>query len=413
MKNRLLILVNNFPNRSETFVLQHVYGMMERGYDVTVLSNKGDQSAWDSTNTLSRELRGRVINFNMPTGKTSRMIGIIKILCKNLVKGRYKYFKSLNFFKFGKSSVSLLLPYVYDKVLDLGEYDLIHCHFGPVGVIGAHLKELGSSKKLIVTFHGYDVSMILKNDFHNPYEKLFKISDLILTVSDRWMNKLSAMGAPTERIQVHRVGVDLSKFSFKQQPIIKSKSLKIVTTARCVEKKGLKYGIEAISIVKEKLPDLDISYDLIGDGPLFEQLLSLAKELKVSDVIKFHGSKSHEDVEAILRSSDLFMLPSVTAANGDQEGIPVAIMEAMAIGLVVISTNHSGIPELVDHGKNGYLVSERDSAALAEGIIYLATHLEKLSFMRAAGREKVESNHDLKVQNDSLVEQYEQLLNCK
>lgn len=411
-KRRLLIMASKFPNRSETFVMQHVSGMIDRGYEVSVLANSTDPAAWDSITQYQEELKNRVFLSNMPTKKTSRILGVLKLLFKNMFIGRFQYLRSFNFFRFGKSCLNLTLPYVYDVALELGHFDIIHCHFGPVGVLGANLKQLGLSEKLVVTFHGYDLSMVLqKNTRRHPYENLFIESDLILPISETWRRKLSEIGAPIERMTVHRVGIDLSSFIFSEKNIRRAKSLKIVSTARCVEKKGLKYGIEAVARVKANYPNLDVKYELIGDGPLFDELVSMARQLGVSDSITFHGSMSHSKVRSILSSSDLFMLPSVTSRNGDQEGIPVAIMEAMALGVIVLSTEHSGIPELVEHGKSGYLVPEKDSNALAVGINFFATHSNTLSLMRNAARAKVELEHDLQFQNDSLVRHYEKLFN--
>jgi len=104
------------------------------------------------------------------------------------------------------------------------------------------------------------------------------------------------------------------------------------------------------------------------------------------------------------------LAPSITSQNGDQEGIPTTLMEAMACGLPVLSTFHSGIPELVQDGQSGFLVPERDVEALAEKLEHLLNHQECWSEMGLAGRKFVEANHDINKLNDRLVEIYEQLL---
>ncbi|MEX0597539.1 MAG: hypothetical protein WD512_13690, partial [Candidatus Paceibacterota bacterium] len=146
--------------------MQHVTGMMDRGYDVSVLANNSEDDSWDSITEHENELKMRVFNYKMPSRKIIRFIFLFKILLKNLFKFRFEYFNALNIFKFGKDSINMSLPYLYDKALDLGEFDIVHCHFGPVGVLGAHLKNLGITKKLVVTFHGYDVSMVLEQKSH-------------------------------------------------------------------------------------------------------------------------------------------------------------------------------------------------------------------------------------------------------
>lgn len=112
----------------------------------------------------------------------------------------------------------------------------------------------------------------------------------------------------------------------------------------------------------------------------------------------------------MLEGADILLAPSVTGSDGNQEGIPVAIMEAMAVGSLIISTRHSGIPELVQDGVSGFLVPERDVDALAEKLIYLIEHPEIWPEMGQAGRAFVEANYDISKLNDSLVDIYQQLL---
>ena len=114
-----------------------------------------------------------------------------------------------------------------------------------------------------------------------------------------------------------------------------------------------------------------------------------------------------------MKDVDILLVPSVTAQDGDQEGTPAVLMEALAQGIPVISTYHSGIPELVQDGISGFLVPERDTNALAEKIIYLLEHQEIWAEMGKAGRKYVEENFDTNKLNDRLIKIYQQLLNGK
>jgi colanic acid/amylovoran biosynthesis glycosyltransferase len=117
-----------------------------------------------------------------------------------------------------------------------------------------------------------------------------------------------------------------------------------------------------------------------------------------------------EEVSDILHRAHLLIAPSVTAADGDQEGTPVAILEALASGLCVISTWHSGIPELVEDGISGRLVPERNVFALSSAIDELVQSPEAWVKMGLAGRRRVEERHDINELNDQLVQLYERLL---
>ena len=131
-----------------------------------------------------------------------------------------------------------------------------------------------------------------------------------------------------------------------------------------MEKKGIEYSIRAFAQVAAKHPQA--RYDIVGDGPLHHDLAKLIAELGLADRIKLHGALAGESVRQLLSEADIFVLASVTAANGDCEGTPVSLLEAQACGVPVISTKHTGIPEIVLDGKTGFLVSERDVQGLAE-----------------------------------------------
>jgi colanic acid/amylovoran biosynthesis glycosyltransferase len=132
--------------------------------------------------------------------------------------------------------------------------------------------------------------------------------------------------------------------------------------------------------------------------------------LNIRDRVKLLGWKRQEEVVALLSGADILLAPSVTGADGDQEGIPVVLMEALAQGVPVLSTYHSGIPELVQDGQSGFLVPERDVAALADKLGYLVQHPECWPELGRAGRRYVETYYDINKLNDQLVDLYRRLL---
>jgi colanic acid/amylovoran biosynthesis glycosyltransferase len=123
------------------------------------------------------------------------------------------------------------------------------------------------------------------------------------------------------------------------------------------------------------------------------------------------GAQSHDKIIAILRGMHILLTPSVTAPNGDQEGIPNVLKEAMAMGMPVVSTRHSGIPELVEDGVSGYLAAEGDAEALAQELARMIAHPERWGAMGKAGRQRVESEFNSQRLNDRLVTLYQNLRN--
>jgi colanic acid/amylovoran biosynthesis glycosyltransferase len=286
-------------------------------------------------------------------------------------------------------------------------YEIIHCHFGPNGGLAALLKEIGIlDGKIITTFHGYDMSQYIDMKGRNSYELLFRVGDMFLPVSERWKKELLALGCSESKIRVHRMGVELDRVKMSERTG-ENETVNVLSVARLVEKKGLYYGIRAVSEALKKHPRL--RYRIIGDGPLREKLDELIDELGIAGKVEMLGWKSQEEVFAMLVNSDIFIAPSVTDEKGDQEGIPVTLMEAMAHGLPVLSTRHSGIPELVEDGVHGFLVQERDIDALAEKLNYLVASPEIRLQMGKSGRNFVVKNYDNEKLNENLVAMYESL----
>jgi len=201
--------------------------------------------------------------------------------------------------------------------------------------------------------------------------------------------QLQRLGCSPDKIRKLSYGIDLQRYPSRARALQDDEPVRIATVGRLVEKKGIEYVIRALAKVARKHPRL--RYDVIGDGPLRRSLEQLAHEQSLGDVVQFHGALSGERVRALLDQAHLFVLASVTAHDGDQEGTPVSLLEAQAAGLPVISTRHSGIPEIIAEGESGWLVPERDPEALAERLTSLIEHPETWASCGSRGRKFVET----------------------
>ena len=186
--------------------------------------------------------------------------------------------------------------------------------------------------------------------------------------------KVTKIGLSPERIHVHYSGIDTVKFAFRERPI-DDQEVRIFTVGRLTEKKGMEYSIKAVAKLVTRYPA--IQYTIAGEGHLRPQLEQLIRGLGTEKHIHLAGSLPSDEVGKLMYETDIFILASVTAKDGDQEGMPVSLEEAMATGLPVIATRHSGIPELVQDGASGFLVPERDAEALAEKCEYLISHPQR------------------------------------
>jgi colanic acid/amylovoran biosynthesis glycosyltransferase len=197
------------------------------------------------------------------------------------------------------------------------------------------------------------------------------------------------------------------EFAFRDRVRRTAEPMRILTVGRLVEKKGVEYAIRAVAQARER--GLEVHYDIVGDGPLRQALSSLIDELGVRQHVVLHGARDSRFIREAMSEAHLFMLTSVTAANGDQEGTPNSLIEAQATGLPVVSTRHSGIPEAVLDGKSGVLVAERDVAALTAVLLRLAAQPDVCREMGRKGRRHVEAQFDIRKLNRDMVGLYEEV----
>lgn len=282
---------------------------------------------------------------------------------------------------------------------------LIHAHFGLSG-----LEILPLAKKhgvpLLVTFHGYDASSHLrKKGYRAQLGGLFRYAECI-AVSRDMARRLVSMGADDRRLFVHYIGVPLDVFEFRERASLREKSsargrIELLQVSSFVEKKGHEYTLSAFRKLLEDYPECRLT--LGGDGPLRPHIEASSADLLQQGKVRFLGHLSESAVAAAMRQADLFVHHSVTTSRGDQEGLPTVLGEAMASGLVVVSTYHSGIPELIDDGMNGYLVQERDVAGYADT---LKRSLTSGSEVNRAARAKVEACFSMQRQSLALAGLY-------
>ncbi|NKI32046.1 glycosyltransferase [Croceivirga thetidis] len=250
--------------------------------------------------------------------------------------------------------------------------DIIHGHFiTDACVFRPVTKKMNVPK--ICSCYGYDVSVIpvkFKHFYKFFYKPIIAEYDLFLAMTDEMQKDLLEMGFPEEKVTVHYHGVDTQKFSLPRIYKANISKLNILTVASLLEVKGHETVLRALAHAKQNQDDFQFEYDIVGQGALKDYLVNLAKSLDISDFVRFHGAISHGDeFMQLLKKADVFAHPSVTTKDNDKEGIPGAIVEAMASGLPVIATEHGGIPYVVTDSKNGFLIKEKDYQTMA-GLFY-------------------------------------------
>ena len=280
------------------------------------------------------------------------------------------------------------------------EPDVIVANFGQNGIAAARIKQaFFPNARLAVIFHGYDLSAHVVAHGWEGYRRAAPAIDIAIAVNQT-LAQLLRTNTPISNIAVHHLGVDVARIPQRQGR--RGGRFSILFVGRMVEKKGFRILIAAVSLLKARGRDIEVQ--AIGDGPEETELRAAAADAGIGDVVTFHGSKPHDVVLRLMTELDCLVLPSVTAADGDQEGIPVTLMEAMAAGLPVVSTYHSGIPELVTDNESGLLVPERDAAALADAIQRLMIEPGLGERLAENARRFVAVNFNASVQNKVLLE---------
>jgi len=403
---KIAFLVGDFPSLSETFILSQITGLITRGHDVDIYATVPKNKTKIHPDVEKYNLLNRTYYY--PQVPDNYLLRLLKAfgLFTYCLKDPIVLLRSLNIIRSGKNAASLRLFYTTIPLLGRqAEYDVVQCHFGTEGLKGMELSNIGAIKgKLCTTFHGLDLSGTLQEFGDHFYDALFDAGDLFLPISEHWKNRLIKLGCPVEKIIVHRMGIDCQKFTFIPRKPNANDTIRIVSVARLVEKKGIEYGVRAVAKLSKFCQKIE--YNIVGNGDLRESLERLVEELEVVDVVKLLGWKQQQEIVEILNNSHILLAPSVTSKDGNQEGIPVVLMEAMAMGLPIVSTLHSGIPELIENGVSGFLVPERDVDALAEKINYLLQHPEIWAEVGRRGRLKIEESHNIDKLNDELVKIY-------
>lgn len=253
--------------------------------------------------------------------------------------------------------------------------------------------------KLILFFRGEDLSAMIKKNAHR-YDALFKQADLCLPVCDYFKQRLISLGCPSRKIQVVHSAIHCEAFTFKERFINPHQKISLISTSRLVAKKGIKFALLAAIRLHKQYPTLE--YTIIGDGPERPMLAQIIELCQAQEYVHLEGQLPHEQVAKQLDKADIYILPSVTSLYGDQEGIPNALMEAMASGLPVVSSYHAGIPELITHDVTGHLTVERDVNALVEALKVIIEQDSKVRTMARAARAHVECAHNTFIENDKL-----------
>ena len=405
----IAIVVETFPSLSETFVLSQITGLIDRGHEVDIYAQRADSSVKIHADVTKYGLLDRV--YYLPKASNKTVLRYLQVLW-SLVKTGYhspaQLLRVLDLRRYGTTLLTWRFFYSQMPALRLKKYDVIHCHFMFNGPFGLMVRQLNNPEaKVITTFHGCDANLAIQGGDRKKYNWLFKHCDLFTANTQFTAKQAVSLGCSPDKIVKLPVGLDIEKYRYRDAQLPQDSSIKILTVARLVEKKGLEYSIRAVATVLQKHPHLE--YWIAGYGPLKSSLQELCHQLGIEEKVRFLGWMDQDEIRNLYSHCHLFVLASVTAANGDKEGQGLVLQEAQATGLPVISTLHNGIPDGVLDGQSGFLVPEKNVEALAQKLEYLIQNPHRWPEMSRAGRRFIETNFDIEILNDRLEQIFETL----
>lgn len=386
---RVGYLVSLFPCWSETFIMREILALKARGVDVRIFSLK--PATERLVHDAARPLLGDVV-YPPSTGR------LLRDLARSMARRPLAWTRLLaevageagrrGPVEIAKALYTLAVAAHFARIAREAGLDHLHAHWATYPSLAARAIRRLTGRRYTLTAHAHDLFL------PNPYlARNLRDAATVVTISEYNRHHLTGAGAAAGQVQVVPCGLDLTEFSPRR--VAPQNPGAIVAVGRLEPIKGLAHLVDACALLKQR--GVKFSCDIIGDGSLRRDLDRRIAALALQDQVRLSGALVQGDVHERLSRAEVFALPSVRTPSGDQDGIPVALMEAMALGLPVVTSRVSGIPELVVDGVSGLLVPPGDASALADAIERTLRDPVLRETVAAGGRAAVQARHDIAV----------------
>jgi len=406
-KQTIAYLSSEIPSLSATFIYNEILALQERGLQVITMSVH-----YPIVPAKEPELKKLLENtqFLYQQKFTSVIVTNLKFFFRHPIRYLLTLFLLLSdMWKLGAinpDALKLLYQFFQAsqvaKILEDHQCQHLHIHFAHVPTqIGMYASSL-SKIPFTFTSHANDLferGILLK-------EKVNR-SKAAITISEYNRKFMVSQGVDHRKIKLVRCGIDTKKYDFIHHQKDINKPPVIISLGRLVEKKGMDTLILSLKNLAESRNDF--SAEIAGDGLLMEELKSLVSQHDLTSKIKFKSAIAHDDVFPWMRQADIFVLACKKDSNGDQDGIPVVLMEAMAVGIPVVSTEISGIPELIQDGVSGFLAKPNDPESLAEAIERVLNGSKPIAQITKAARQRIVDEFDQDKNIDRLLDIFNQI----
>ena len=402
MKN-VAYMLDGFPIVSETFIIHEILELKKRGLNIIIFARERVSDI--PNNSLSHPESDCLVKETCYLNPYAIVIKKKLLHFLIFLRHPFRYLKTFYFsyLEGGETFIAFKSAPLYIREMESKNVHHIHAHFARRACTFSMLISMITGIPYSFTAHAHDIYVSDAMDISN-HVRAAKFVITCTAHNKRYL--LEKYGNHTDgKICINYHGVDTNRLKPAGKRITQGEGdvgISILSIGRLVEKKGFPYLIQALSQLKKTL-DSSFTVNIIGDGPEKDYLCRMVKEYNLSDNIFLRGALLFEEIRGFYEDADFFVLPCIIAKNGDRDGIPNVILEAMSSGLPVISTKVSGIPEVITDGVDGILVSPQDSSALADSIKKLSQDQELLLTMGCNARKKMVDHFNKEKHIDGLM----------
>jgi glycosyltransferase involved in cell wall biosynthesis len=380
--NRIATIVKGYPRLSETFIAQEILGLERRGIRQLIVSLRQPTEA--KVHDLHREIKAEVLYLPEYLQDDAKRVKQARVWAEarpgftrawaafqaDLARDRTANRRR----RFGQACV--LAHELPDDV------DWLYTHF-------LHTPASVTRYAALIRGMGWSFSAHAKDIWTTPrWELREKLAEAEwgVTCTRANLDYLNVLSPVPSKVHLVYHGLDFSRFPKPSRRPADRGPFTIVSVGRAVEKKGYADLLRALAMLRD---DANWRFEHAGGGPLSARLKNQAAKLRIAARVTWHGVQNRSSIFDLLRRADLFVLPARLTASGDRDGLPNVLMEAQAFGVPVLSTDVSGIPELVTHGENGWLVPQKNPRALATALRRLMEDAELRRRIGKAGAASV------------------------
>jgi colanic acid/amylovoran biosynthesis glycosyltransferase len=405
---RVAYVLKRFPRFSETFILNELLELERQGVDVEIFSLL--RPPGEPRHALLSQLKARVIY--LPSGSVVDSLTVKQCIGGGdaehiplAIAAENGTFDDAMPGKDGRETSAIVLKAgalaLIAKARGIGHF---HAHFGSDATTVAMLASRLSGIAYSFTAHAKDIYHTYINEKVDRRMRMAKIAEaaFVTTVSEFNRKHLIGLAGPLFMPKIRRLynGIDLDRFTYMPHG---RDPATILTVGRLVEKKGIKDLVAACAILRDRKTDFKCM--IVGEGPLQGSLAAQITENNLEKHVFLVGPKPQEDLIELMRRATVFVLPCIVTESGDRDGLPTVLLEALASGLPAISTDVSGVPEIIEHGTMGLIARQSAPNEIATAMSHLLDSPSLRQRMAEVGRKKAEADFDL-VKNVAVLRRF-------